>query len=113
MSLKVVLGENGSKVTIGDKEFELSPLTLGDIAEAEEKFGCDMSDFGDRLKKMGNIIFLIFLSLKEKHPEMTEKAVGKMFKIPDMAQINDVLSAIMGISGMVAEPKNESGTAGV
>lgn len=109
MSLKVVLGENSAKVKIGDKELELSALTLGDIAEAEEKFGCDLEGFGNAFKKVKNLLFLVYLSLRRKNPSIKPEAIGDMFQIADMAELNVLLGNVLQISGM--QQKNEQGTA--
>lgn len=109
MSLKVVLGENSSKVKVGDKELELSPLTLGDIAEAEEKFGCDLEGFGNAFKKVRNLLFLVYLSLRRKNPTIKLEAIGDMFQIADMNELNVLLGSVLNISGM--QQKNEQGTA--
>lgn len=110
MSLKVVLGENVSKVQVGDKEFELSPLTLGDIAEAEEKFGCDLEGFGNAFKKVKNLLFLVYLSLKRKNPTIKLESIGDMFEVADLAELNKLLMSVLNISGMQAPAKNEPGT---
>ena len=113
MSLKVVLGENSSKVKVGDKEFELSPLTLGDIAEAEERFGTDLEGFGNAFKKVKNLLFLVFLSLRRKNPAIKLESIGDMFQVSDLSELNVLLTNVLNISGMQAAPKNEQGTAGV
>ena len=105
MALSVVLGENGSVLKLGDKSFILSPLTLGDIAQAEEKFGTDLEGFEKSLKKIGNLLFLIYLALKRKQPEVKFEQIGDMFQISDMSELNQILSTILNISGMAA-PKN-------
>lgn len=112
MSLKVVLGENSSKVLVGDKEFLLSPLTLGDIAEAEEKFGCDLEGFEKAFKKVKNLLFLVFLSLRRKNPEIKPEAIGDMFQVADLSELNTLLVNVLNLSGMQAQSKNEQGTAG-
>ncbi|OQA56543.1 MAG: hypothetical protein BWY42_00962 [Candidatus Omnitrophica bacterium ADurb.Bin277] len=108
MSLKVVLGENSAKVKVGDKELELSPLTLGDIAEAEEKFGCDLEGFGNAFKKVKNLLFLVYLSLRRKNKDIKLEAIGDMFQIADLSELNVLLGNVLNISGM--QQKNEQGT---
>lgn len=108
MSLKVVLGENSAKVKIGDQELELSPLTLGDIAEAEEKFGVDLEGFGNAFKKIKNLLFIVFLSLRRKNPDIKLENIGDMFQIGDMQELNVLLGNVLNISGM--QQKNENGT---
>ncbi len=108
MSLNEVLGKNGATIKVGDKEFELSPLFMEDIAALEGEFGCDLEGFGSAFKKTKNIISLVFHSLKQKHPSIKIEEVGKMFKFSDM---NDLVSKIMEISGMQTPAKNETGTA--
>lgn len=109
MALKVVLGENGATINVGDKEYKLSPLTLGDIADAEEKFGCDLEGFEKCFKKVSNLLFLVWLSLKRRHGDITIQTVKDMFKVSDMGELNTILSSILSLSGMVTE-KNEQGT---
>lgn len=108
MSLKVILGEDGAKVNVGDKEFKLSPLTLGDIADAEEKFGCDLEGFETAFKKVKNLLFLVYLSMRRKQPEVKLEQIGDMFQVSDMAEMNTLLSSILNLSGMVS-PKKEQG----
>ena len=98
--LKVVLGENGEKITVGDKVYHLSPLTLGDIADAEEKFGCDLESFQMAFKKVKNLLFLVYLAMREKQPNITPEDIGKLFKVSDMEQLNAILVSILNISGM-------------
>lgn len=108
MSLKVVLGEDGAVVKVRDKEFKLSPLTLGDIAEAEEKFGCDLEGFEGAFKKVKNLLFLVYLSLRRKQPSVKLEEIGDMFQVSDMAEMNTLLSSVLNLSGMV-QPKKEQG----
>lgn len=110
MSLKVVLGENGAKIKIGEKEYELSPLTLGDISIAEDQFGTDLEGFEKAFKKVKNLLFLVYLSLKRKQPDVKLESIGDMFQVSDMGELNTLLSSILNISGMVTT-KNEQGTA--
>jgi len=105
-TLKMILGENGLTMTIGDKVYDISPLTLGDIAEAEEKFGCDLEGFGEKLKKIKNLLFLVYLSLKRKQPDIKFSEIGEMFKLSDMQELNILLTNVLSVSGMVSE-KNE------
>lgn len=104
MSLKVILGENQAELKLADgKSYVLSPLTLGDIAAAEEKFNCDLESFNNAVKKLGNILYLVTLSVKKKHPEATEKQVGDMFGPSDMGELTKIVALIFNISGLDSE----------
>ena len=107
MELKIVLGENCGSFKVGDKEYVISPLTLGDIADAEEKFGCDLESFQTAFKKVKNLIYLVYLAMREKQPQVTPEFVGKLFKLSDMEQLNAILMSILNLSGMAGEPKKE------
>lgn len=113
MSLKVVLGENSSSVKVGEKEYVLSPLTLGDIAEAEEKFGCDLEGFGNAFKKVKNLLFLVYLSMRRKNQTIKLEEIGDMFEVSDLEQLSILLGKVLNISGMQAPAKNGVGTPAV
>ena len=105
--LSVVLGENRKELTINGNKYELNPLTLGDVAAAEEYFGCDLEGFGTAIKKLKNIIYLIFLSLRKKHKELTPEIVGDSFGLDNMDVLNQLVSAILEVSGL--QEKNDQG----
>ena len=108
MSLQTILGENGNSVKMGDKVYQITPLTLGDIAEAEEKFGCDLESFDSAMKKLKNVIFLIFLSIRRKQPTATVQEIGDLFLPSDMGELQKIMPIIMSTSGLVATTqKNE------
>lgn len=105
MNLKVILGENGTTINVGDKVFNLSPLTLGDIADAEEKFGCDLQGFETAFKKVKNLLFLVYLSMRKKHKDIKPEEIGDMFQVSDMGELNTLLANVLNLSGMVSEKK--------
>lgn len=108
--LNVVLGTNKAELVIDEKVYELRPLTLGDIAIAEDKFGCELDEWEKALKKLRNILFLIFLSIK-KTSQISFEDVGNLFQAGDVEKMTEVVKAIMSISGLVQ--KNEDGTPGI
>lgn len=101
MGLQDVLGNGKFSFAIEGKEYLASPLTLEDISDAEEKFGCDLNGFDKVMSKSKNIAFLIYLMLRKKNPEITESVVLKNVSFADL---NKVFSA----SGLV-QPKNVEG----
>lgn len=104
MSLKVILGENSAELNLSDgKKYFLSPLTLGDIASAEEKFGCDLESFDSAIKKLRNILYLVFLSVRKKHADVSEKQLGDMFAVSDMGELTKIVGLIFNISGLEPE----------
>jgi|GEM_PF-5110602 len=105
MSLSLVLGENSKKIKVGELEYEISPLTLWDIAQAEEKFECDLESFHIALKKLRNLLFFVYLSLRKKTPSLTIQQVGEMFKFSDIAELGSLLSEVMLVSGLKGEEK--------
>lgn len=107
--LNVVLGINKAELVIDEKVYELRPLTLGDIAIAEDEFGCELDEWEKALKKLRNILFLIFLSIKKANP-VTFEYVGNLFQAGDVGKMTEVVKAIMSVSGLVQ--KNEDGTPG-
>lgn len=113
MSLQIVLGENSSSIKVGGKEYFLSPLTLGDIAAAEEKIGCDLDGFEKELKKVRNLLFLVYLSLRRKNKDITVEQVGDMFEVQDLEELGKILDTVLQLSGMAAKSKKAQGTASV
>ena len=109
--LSVVLGENKKEIALPDgKRYVLSPLTLGDIALAEDYFGCDMEGFVQAIKKLKNILYLVCLSVKKTNPTVTPELIGGLFGASDMDGLNQVIGAIFEISGM--SEKNAVGATG-
>lgn len=107
MALSIILGENSKKVKIGEKEYELSPLTLWDISLAEDEFECDLESFQTALKKIKNLLFFVFLSLKKKTPALTFEQVGGMFQFSDVAELGNLLNEVMKLSGLVSTEKKD------
>lgn len=109
MSLSVILGENSTTIELADgKKYLLSPLTLGDIAKAEEKFGCDLEGFAGAVKKLGNILFLVYLSAKKKN-QITETEIGEIFGVADLPNLTKIVEQIFNISGLSPEKVEKNG----
>lgn len=109
--LNVVLGDDVATVTLKTgKTLTLNPLTLGDISEVEEHFGVDIKQLGEALKNLKHVFFLVHLSVRKNHPELLPKTIGDMFKLKDMKDLNDIVLAILRVSGLHTDEKNEHGT---
>lgn len=101
MGLNVILGESTATIELADgkTKYVLSPLTLGDIGEAEDKFGCDLESFDKAVKKLKNILFLVYLSAKKRN-SVTEKQIGEMFGVADLPNLTKIVEQIFSISGL-------------
>lgn len=100
--LSVILGTEKTELKLPDgRLIEIKPITLNDIAKAEDYFGCDLEGFEKALRKTKNILFLIHLSLSKTDANMTADKVGEMFGVGDLTALQDVIQAILKISGLV------------
>ena len=112
--LKVILGENQSEVELeGGKKIVLKPLTLNDVCQAEEYFGCDMDSWDKAIRKFKNVLYLVYLSLKRSEPALSLSDVGDLFDMGDLApegSLTKIVEVVLSISGLRANPKNLEGT---
>ena len=95
----------GIKIQLGDKEFEIPPLSLGMLRSGlmekmkkhDEMLQKPDMDANDLLLIRGEIIFA---AMKRNYPEMDETEV---FDRLDYGNVSRAWAAILGLSGFVGE----------
>lgn len=78
-------------ITLADgKEYELAPIDLNILTEMEDEFKLPLSEIlaGGKVKPIRH---LFYLQLKEKYPELTLEAVGKLVNMEVLSQIGKIL----------------------
>lgn len=80
-----------NKILLADgKEYELAPVDLNIMADLEEKYDKDF-DWMIRSGRSKYIRHLYFLLLKEKNPELTEEATGKLITAEVMLRLYETI----------------------
>jgi len=91
------------KLKIEDKDIKLNPLTLNDLVELEQKIGKKLSALSDGDMGMGEIRFIVWLSVKKQNNELTEEQVGESLVLGS-AKLAEIQNHLMG------GPKNPNST---
>lgn len=92
----------GIDVELNGKSYTFPPLALGVVERFEE----DFQNFGKmKANKQASVaIDLAFSSLKRNYPKITREEVAEML---DLSNVQEVVGAIMGVSGLVASSADE------
>lgn len=89
------LKQKGTKINIGDKEYEIA-MDFNVICELEEHYGSmDKVEAALSKSKMKDVRFILYAMLKQSDESLTEKQVGHMITVQNMQQIMDALGKAM------------------
>lgn len=82
------------------KEYTVSPLNLNVMMAIEEEFDCNFSDFGKLLtgkktKQVTAVGKLLFILLKENHPDLSLADIGRNVSINNFEEVSDVIGAAL------------------
>ena len=94
-----------SKITLADgKEYTLTTLNVGDLIEIEKKFGSIEINMG----KVENIVYWIWLSIKEEHKQTTLEDLYKLIDMPFIADggVDKLFVALSSINNLDKVSKN-------
>lgn len=87
----------GVEVEMGGTKWIIPPLTLGQIEDLSEEIGAlSSSNVSEQFKSMRKIIHM---AMSRNYPELSEDTLKK--ELLDMGNIFEVVTAVMGNSGMV------------
>lgn len=109
--LSVIFAENKTKIKIPSdgitREFDVKPLTFGDLAKAEDYFDCPIDDWGTKgkLKSIKNLVFVIYLGIKKSVPEIKLEEVGEFFTLENDSDVMNIIQALLRNSGVVQDQK--------
>ncbi len=91
----------GKKIKLADgKEYTLSPYNMNMMADLEEEFDCNLDELGGKLKgrMFGTLRKLLWIFLRENHPDMTLRDAGKLVEMDQVAGIlKEITSALSGL----------------
>lgn len=94
------------KIRLGDgQEYFVSTLNLGDLKLIKKRFGTTNIKTDD----LEQVSYWIFLSVKKKHPDISEEILDTLLDIPFInseGYIN-LLSAISKVNGVEKNAKNQ------
>ena len=91
-------------ITLADgKEYKLGPINLNVLANLEEEFNSDLGKLGQKFDKHQASSFrsLLFVLLKENHPEITKEQAGKLVSIDAMPKISELVNEVVRASGAI------------
>ena len=79
-------------IELEGKNYTLSPINLTVMGYVEEEFDCGFSELqkilaSKKTKEATAILKLIYVLLKDNHPELTKSALGRMITIENMEQV--------------------------
>lgn len=80
-------------ITLGDKEYKLSPVNLNVLSGIEEEFDCDIGEIGELLnkKKASALLKLVYILLKDNYPELTKEKIGEMVGMEQLGEVSEAL----------------------
>jgi len=89
------------KVTLADgKEYKLGPVNLNVLTGLEEEFGCALDELEKKLAKprASHLRILIYVLLRENHPDMTQDGVGKLVSMDILPEVSTIIGEVMAAS---------------
>lgn len=100
MPNELIKEPKGRTITLGGKEYQLSPLNLNVMVAIEEEFDCNLPDLGKlfsnkKTKQLTVMSKLIYILLKENYPKLTQVELGKMVIVDNLAEISDAVGKIL------------------
>lgn len=97
MTDKLLREDKPTTLKLGDgKEYELTPLNLNMMIEIEDKFGEPLAQLFDA-GKVKVIRYLLFVMLKPKYPDMTEKKVGESVTAEILNKVGGSIAKDIGV----------------
>ncbi len=97
MQENILTTPSSGEVLLGDGQvYKLSGMDLTTMAELEEAFDCTLSKLTDKFKEREatNTRLFLFILLKENHPKLTLKSLGRLMP-PD--KLNDIMETLKQI----------------
>lgn len=84
-------------ITLGGKDYQLSPLNLNVLADIEEGFDCSVAEMGPKLEKRhaSTLRKLLYILLKDQYPEMTLTKVGELITLSNLGEASEVLAKVL------------------
>ncbi|MGY8811490.1 MAG: hypothetical protein ACKVK5_10690 [Pseudomonadales bacterium] len=92
----------------GGQTLTIPPLSLGALEQLLDRINAVMGGASMDVSSIGTVIDAAHAALKRNYPEMTRDQVGDLV---DLANMREVLEAVMSASGLEAKPVDASGEA--
>ncbi len=98
MAENILTTPSSGEVTLGDGQvYKLSAMDLTTMAELEEAFDCTLSKMLSKFeeREATNTRLFLFILLKENHPKLTLKSLGRLMPPNIMSDIMETLKLIL------------------
>lgn len=80
-------------ITLGGREYKLSPLNLNVLSAIEEEFDCGVAEIGEILnnRQASALRKLIYVLLKDNYPDLTKDKIGEMISIGQLEEVSNAV----------------------
>ncbi len=92
-----LLKEEKYIIKLGDKDYELSEISLNTLAAIEDEFGCGIGALQEQFnqKQATTLRALAWIMLKDKNPELTKEVIGAQINLKNMSEIVEKLFGVI------------------
>lgn len=89
--------DEGYKITIGQREYEIPPAHWQQLVDIEKHMDCSIHKLGELMEqRMATTTQkVIWVLLQEKYPDLTEEEIGKSMNVSAIRDIGEILNDIV------------------
>lgn len=92
-----LLKEKKYIIKLGDKDYELSEISLNTLAAIEDEFGCGIGSLQEQFnqKQATTLRALAWILLKDKNPELTKEDIGSKINLKNLSEVTEKLFSVI------------------
>ena len=98
MTDKLLKKVESRKVVLADgKEYKLGPVNLNVLTGLEDEFGCALDELDKKFAKprASHLRTLLYVLLKENHPEITMEKAGGLVSIDILPAVTVIINEVI------------------